>query len=123
MMPDVVFHEYGHGVNDNLYRSMARRSACRTARCTKGLADVNAAMIQDNPGRRERLLRPRHGAAYAEQHEALARGSKQCDPHLTGLIVGGAFWDLREAIGLALTEHLAHFMKWGTPETRTTAWR
>src|SRR6185295_9487294 len=35
------------------------------------------------------------------------------DPHVTGLIVAGAMWDLRESIGLTLAERLGHLAKYG----------
>src|SRR5206468_11944837 len=37
------------------------------------------------------------------------------DPHQTGLIIAGAFWDLRQAIGLPTAAHLVHFAKYGVP--------
>ncbi|MEK9138268.1 MAG: T9SS type A sorting domain-containing protein, partial [Bacteroidota bacterium] len=36
--------------------------------------------------------------------------------HNDGLIIGGAFWDLRVATSLATARYLSHFAKYGTPD-------
>jgi len=114
-MPDVIFHEYGHGVNDNLYIQHGSPFGLSNGALHEGLADVNAAMIQDNPDGGKGFFGP--GTVLRTLNNTKHWPEDQSgDPHLTGLIIGGAFWDLREAAGLATTEHLVHFMKWGTPD-------
>jgi hypothetical protein len=38
------------------------------------------------------------------------------DPHITGLIIAGTFWDLRIATSLQVARELSHFAKWGVPD-------
>jgi Zn-dependent metalloprotease len=38
-------------------------------------------------------------------------------PHLDGQIIGGAFWDLRDALGAEETDALVHFARYGHPST------
>jgi hypothetical protein len=113
-MPDVVYHEYGHGVNDNLYAA-AGASFMSNGALHEGMADVNAAFIQDSPlggkgffGPGTVLRRLDLGNRWPEDRSG--------DPHLTGLIIAGAFWDLRQAVGLSVAARLAHFAKYGTPD-------
>src|SRR5439155_10420279 len=41
---------------------------------------------------------------------------QSADPHTTGLILAGAYWDLAQSLGFASAGHLAHFAKYGTPD-------
>ena len=42
-MPDVVFHEYGHGINDKLYIQYGSPSGMNNGALHEGLADVDVA--------------------------------------------------------------------------------
>jgi len=114
-MPDVVFHEYGHGVNDNLYFQEGSFSGMINGAVHEGMADVNAAFFQDDPlggkgffGPGTYLRSADNTNRYPDDHVG--------EVHEDGLIISGAFWDLRQAIGLPLAEQLAHFAKYGLPD-------
>src|SRR5262249_11897163 len=114
-MPDVVYHEYGHAVNDNLYRQEGSVLGMINAALHEGTADVNAAFIEDNPD---------IGKGFYGQGTMLrsVNNTKRWpndandDPHITGLIIGAAFWDLRRAVGLSVARRLAHYAKYGLPD-------
>ncbi len=116
--PSVVYHEYGHGVNDKLYQQAGKEGMINGA-THEGMADVVAAMIQDEhrvgidelgPGTQIRDLK--NTKRYPE--DAVGQ------VHADGEIIGGAFWDLREATSLATAERLSHFAKYGTPDDEDT---
>lgn len=114
-MADVVYHEYGHGVNDNLYLQAGSIFGMLSGALHEGLADVNAAMIRDNPVIGDGFFGPGTMIRTIDNarrwpHDAAGDG------HITGLIVGGAVWDLRENIGLGAATDLAHFAKYGMPD-------
>jgi len=114
-LPDVVYHEYGHAVNDNLYIQQGLLSGMTNAALHEGLADVLAAFIQDNPAMGKGFLGL--GTALRTIDNTLRWPDDQSgDPHETGLIVGGALWDLREALGLPLASQLFHFARYGLPD-------
>jgi Zn-dependent metalloprotease len=114
-MPDVVYHEYGHGLNDNLYLQAGAAFGMLNGALHEGFADVAAAFIQDTPEMGKGFFGP--GTVLRDLDNANRWPDDDSgDPHLTGLILGGAFWDLREAIGLAAAESLSHFAKYGLPD-------
>jgi hypothetical protein len=114
-MADVVYHEYGHGVNDNLYIQAGAPFGMMSGALHEGLADVNAAMIRDNPVIGDGFFGPGTMIRTTDNTRRWPHDDAG-DGHITGLIVGGAMWDLREAIGLTPAARLAHFAKYGTPD-------
>ena len=114
-MPDVVYHEYGHGVNDKLYIQAGSPTGMDNGALHEGMADVLAAMIQDTPHMGKGFFGP--GTVLRELANTKHwPEDESSDPHMTGLIIGGAFWDLRVAAGLTLASRLSHFAKYGTPD-------
>jgi len=113
-MPDVVYHEYGHGVNDKLYIAEGA-GGMNNGALHEGTADVLAAMIQDTPHAGKGFFGP---GTVLRELDNTRRWPQDAsgDPHTTGLIIGGAFWDLREAVGLTVAANLAHFAKYGLPD-------
>jgi hypothetical protein len=114
-MPDVVYHEYGHGVNDNQYVQAGAPFGMTNGALHEGMADVLAAFVQDDPGVGKGFFGPGtilRTIDNTNRYPADLSG----DTHVTGLIVAGAFWDLRQAIGLAGASRLAHFARYGIPD-------
>jgi Zn-dependent metalloprotease len=48
-MPSVIYHEYGHGINDKLYEQAGSYFGMINGATHEGLADVSAALIEDDP--------------------------------------------------------------------------
>lgn len=114
-MPDVVYHEYGHGVNDNLYEQAGSVFGMQSGALHEGLADVLAAFILDDPVVGKGFFGPGTSIRTVDNTNYWPDDASG-DGHITGLIVAGAWWDLREAIGLAAAESLSHYSKYGTPD-------
>jgi hypothetical protein len=114
-MPDVVYHEYGHGVNEHIYYLAGQPAGMFNGALHEGLADVLAAFIQDDPNVGKGFFGP---GTVLRTIDNQARWPQDASPdgHITGLIIGGAFWDLRQAAGLAVASSLSHFAKYGTPD-------
>ena len=114
-MPDVVYHEYGHGVNDKLYIQAGSPTGMNNGALHEGMADVLASMIQDTSHMGKGFFGP--GTVLRELANTLRWPQDASgDPHATGMIIGGAFWDLRLTVGLAVAARLSHFAKYGTPD-------
>ena len=114
-MPDVIYHEYGHGVNDNLYIQAGSGIGMWNGALHEGLADVLSAMVQDNPVMGKGFFGP--GTSLRTLDNTLRwpeDGSP--DGHISGLILGGAVWDLRQSTGLATAARLSHLAKYGIPD-------
>lgn len=113
----VMYHEYGHSVNALLYQSQGATNGMINISCNEGHADLFSTMIQDEP---------RMGlGAWTNEPDKIIRTLKndlvypdniQPDGHYNGQILGGAFWDLKEATNLDYVRHLSHFTKYGLPD-------
>ncbi len=114
---DVVYHEFGHRVNHARYSQAAGSNVnINDGSLNEGFADVISALMRDDPrigrsffGNTSRILRT------IENTRQFPRDIST-DPHISGLIVAGAFWDLRKAIGLKETERLFHQMCYLRPD-------
>ncbi len=110
----VVYHEYGHGINHRQYQQAGVGQGMTNGALHEGLADVTAVYLQDvdfvSPGWTLRAL------------ENTRRYPEDILPevHYDGQIVGGAMWDLRQAIGLQAARPLHHFARWGAPDDNNT---
>jgi len=96
-LADVVFHEFGHSVH---YHSIIAGMGAFDISLSEGLADYNAANLNEDPAigrgfyRTDEALRD----IDPEGLEKVWPDDQNADPHLTGLIVSGALWDLRKAL-------------------------
>jgi hypothetical protein len=114
-MPDVVYHEYGHGVNEHVYYLAGQPSGMNNGALHEGMADVLACFIQDDPNVGKGFFGPGTILRTIDNFKHWPQDANS-DPHLAGLIIGGAFWDLRQAVGLTVAARLSHFAKYGTPD-------
>jgi Zn-dependent metalloprotease len=114
-MPDVVYHEYGHGINDKLYQQLGQGNGMINGAVHEGMADVAASVIVDDPRVGRGFFGP---GTILRNIDNTARYPENVsgDPHITGLILAGAFWDLRETTDLETFRYLSHFAKYGLPD-------
>ena len=113
-MPDVVYHEYGHAINDKLYISQGAPFGMINGALHEGTADINAALLLDNPQVGRGFFGP--GTHLRDLANTNRWPQDDGEIHYAGQIIGGAFWDLRQSVGLAIARHLAHFAKYGIPD-------
>ncbi|MCP4678279.1 MAG: hypothetical protein GY854_22755 [Deltaproteobacteria bacterium] len=104
MVGDIVYHEYGHGIH--MYSIIPGVGSYEGA-VGEGFADTLASSItldyQVGP------YFTKNGGAVRELETNLVWPDDQTsDPHQTGLIVGGALWDLRKAFIAEYNEDDAH---------------
>lgn len=114
-MPDVVYHEYGHGVNDRVYAEAGAPGGLVNGALHEGLADVLAAFVQDDPNAGKGFFGPGTILRSLDNDQRWPQDAN-VDPHVAGLILSGALWDLREAVGLPVAASLSHFAKYGVPD-------
>ncbi|MAT38859.1 MAG: hypothetical protein CL946_04570 [Ectothiorhodospiraceae bacterium] len=113
-LPSVIYHEFGHGINTYLYTSLIGRRTINGA-MEEGNADITSNMILDAPQiglgmfvAGGMLRNSNNNNRYPENVTGAI--------HTDGMILSGAVWDTREAIGLETTARLAHYAKYGTPD-------
>ena len=108
---DVVYHEYGHGVTDQQYRPLAPSGAMHEA-----FSDYMGCTMGNQP----RLGRGFRGPGTIVRNLDNMRrypDDLMGEVHRDGLILGGALWDLREALGPVITDRLWHFARYGAADT------
>jgi Zn-dependent metalloprotease len=111
----VLYHEYGHGINDRQYAQAGENFGMVNGAMHEGLADVNCIYIQElnyvSPGWIIRDLD--NNNSYPDDIIDQV--------HNDGLIVGGAMWDMWQNIGdIEHCRNLYHFARWGTPNDPNT---
>ncbi len=116
---DVLYHEYGHSVNTNFYKSLGTDMV--NGACHEALADLNAALATDFSkigygaftGNPTKVIRDLDNTnKYPDDIEEEAHHDSQ--------ILSGAFWDIREEKGIDYTAHLSHFSRYGLPDDPDT---
>ena len=110
---DVVFHEFGHSFHNH---SALPGMGAFESNLSEGLADFNAANYTEDSGigRGFDLTDAASREIDPVGTEAQYPRDLNADPHVSGLIISGALWDLRKAAilalghadGVALTEKL-----------------
>ena len=118
-IPDVIYHEYGHAINQFLYTRL-RGSGMGNGTLGEATADINANMIRDDP---------RIGIGFRiTGDDGLIRNSDNNrvfpqdlvnEIHDDGMILSGAVWDMRKAIGIDAARALTHKVQYGTPDGTT----
>ncbi len=114
-MPSVVYHEYGHGVNDRLFQQAGAQFGMINGATHEGIADVLSAMVEDVPNIGRGFFGPGTTLRFisnTRRYPDNVTGSSHSD----GLIIGGAFWDLRQLTSREVARDLFHFARWGTPD-------
>lgn len=107
---DVVYHEYTHNTIYHLYGGQMIGYSGESGAMNEGFADYFALSINDNPVQGESVKVNRdHSVNYTMSQFNDIPGFPDYIPqgiHLNGMIIGGACWDVHEAIGASLTNEL-----------------
>ena len=113
--PAVMYHEYGHAINDLFYKE--RKAEFNNGACHEALADVNANMILDDPiGTQKIFINKPDEYIRNSDNNAIYPDSMNGEPHNDGLILAGAFWDLRKLTSRETAYRLSHFARYELPD-------
>ncbi|NLI79483.1 MAG: hypothetical protein GX442_23935 [Candidatus Riflebacteria bacterium] len=113
----VIYHEYAHAV---LHRIVALEYAGEAGAINEGQADYFAASLSGEP-RIGEWVAAKAGLPFLRTLDNTLHYPEDCtnEVHDDGRIWGGALWDLRRALGPAVTDRLVHaghfFLKPGEP--------
>ena len=111
----VVYHEYAHAIIDKLMISMGF-SIYQNRAADEAQADVFSTMIENSPVFAPGFFGPGTSTRNLTSFKKYPNDVDPNSPHLTGLILSGAFWDLKERTSPELVIRLAHFAKYGAPD-------
>ncbi|MBI5646063.1 MAG: hypothetical protein HY962_03960 [Ignavibacteriae bacterium] len=117
---DVVYHEFGHGIQQFMYTKI-RRSGISNQALGEAMSDIVAMMIRDDPrlGIGFFVDGPNEGTLRNADNNYVYPKDIFPEYHDNGQILTGAVWDMRKAIGLDITRTLTHFTLYGTPDATT----
>jgi Zn-dependent metalloprotease len=113
---DVVYHEYGHGINDKLYQQLGATFGMQNGALHEGLADVLATLFEDDPELGQGFYISTTQGIRNVDNTRRYPDDVMGQVHNDGLVIGGAFWDLRLLVGVDTAARLAHFAKYGLPD-------
>lgn len=112
----VVYHEYGHAIIDKLFIEMGFNQGYFNRAADEAQADVFATMIENSPVFAPGFFGPGTSTRNLASFKRFPTDVDPTSPHFTGLILSGAFWDLKTKTSPALVNRLAHFAKYGAPD-------
>ncbi|NOY06945.1 MAG: T9SS type A sorting domain-containing protein [Chlorobi bacterium] len=119
-MADVIYHEYGHGINQIMYQALGREKGMVNGALNEATADIQANLILDDPrigiGFRKPSNPPNFGIIRNSDNDYKYPEDLKGEVHRDGMILTGAMWDTRKNIGLDITRKLAQFVRHGTPD-------
>lgn len=117
-MPDIYFHEYGHSINKLLYDNLSKSNyGMLNLACNEALADINSVIYTGVS-----KVGAGYNAAYPSTPIRNVENSKvyptdiESDDHNTGLILSGAFWDLKKTTSMDYIKKVSHFARYGMPD-------
>ncbi|MFN3940777.1 MAG: M36 family metallopeptidase, partial [Chitinophagales bacterium] len=94
---DVVYHEYGHGINYDLYASLGDPGGMNNGAMQEGYADVWGYTITENPILGQGFSGG--SGTYVRRYDAEPKvypADLVGEVHADGEIIAGAWWDLYE---------------------------
>ena len=117
LFADVVYHEYTHGITDFMYRPIGGLIGPIGAAIHEGLSDYFACTLTNEPLLGEFLSGT--GALRNLENTLLWPEDRDAgnEPHANGEILAGALWDVRDIIGPAAADRVAHAARQHFPQT------
>lgn len=111
----VVYHEYGHAINDRFYQQQGAITGLNSITLHEALADITSCLMLDEPQFALGWFGPGTFTRNLDNSNIYPQ-SVVGQQHTDGLILGGAFWDLRELTTPEIAYNLAHYAKYGLPD-------
>lgn len=120
---DIVYHEFGHAIHDH---EIIAGVGMYVLAASEGFADFNAASMTNDTGIGRGLYFSDDPAREIDppNREYRYPDDVKLDAHATGLIVSGALWDLRKAVGVDVANTIFYGVmrrSYDLPSTYTAA--
>lgn len=111
----VIYHEYGHAINDHLYIQAGQPLGLRNPTLQEAFSDIYSCLLLDESLFAMGWTGPGTGTRNLNNNNSYP-SSLVGQQHSDGLILGGAFWDLGLLTSPELAYELSHYAKYGTPD-------
>lgn len=117
LFSDVIYHEYNHGITHQIYPYFLLPYEDESGALDEAWSDYFACNITDEPliGEGDLII----GEPWMRNLDNTLRVPDDWvgEVHDDGRIMGGALWDLREALGPVVASALIHFARYNLAET------
>lgn len=115
-IPDVVYHEYGHGVSQFVYAPASPSGSEH-----EGFSDYIAATMTDQPLIGRGFYGPNTVLRTCDNNRQYPAPECGGEPHCEGEVIAAALWHMRQNLvtslghdpGVTLSDHLFHFARFG----------
>ncbi|MDT8325421.1 MAG: hypothetical protein RRA94_15010, partial [Bacteroidota bacterium] len=113
----VIHHEMGHGIHIWLTQKLTGRSPVNGA-IKEAVADMTTNLLRDDPRIGVGFLKGQANGGIIRNSQNTLRYPEDVvnEIHDDGMILTGAVWDVRKAIGIDATARLYHDAMYGTPD-------
>jgi len=113
----VIYHEIGHGIHIWLTNNLTGRPPVNGA-LKEAIADLTSNMLMDDPRIGVGFLKAGGSNGIIRNSDNKRRYPEHVvnEIHDDGMILTGAVWDVRKAIGLEHTARLYHKVMYGVPD-------
>ncbi len=113
----ILYHEYGHTVNQQLYYEVGAYQGMVNMSCHEALADIYAGFLLDDNKIGYKAFADTNKVIRNLKNNNKYPDDLESDSHINGLILGGSLWDLREMTSLDYGRWISHYTKkMGTPD-------
>lgn len=116
---EVLYHEYGHTYNNFFYKEVSGGSVSGLTNPSihEGMADVSSSMIWDVSAMGNGVFVDDPGRVLRDLDNTLRYPEDiEYDPHHNGMIIGGAFWDLRKYTSIEYLRQIVQKARYGLPD-------
>ncbi|MBN2541859.1 T9SS type A sorting domain-containing protein [bacterium] len=114
---EIIYHEYTHGVTHYIYPEDGLPYTGQSGAMDEGFSDYFACSMTGDPQVGERCYRSSSSEIMRTLDNIHSYPYNFIgEVHHDGTIFGGALWDLRDEIGLEITDSITHQARFGFPD-------
>jgi len=117
MFSDIVYHEYTHGVTDGIYPNGMLPYIDQPGALNEAWSDYFASTINGDPYMAEYIQGVFHSWFRNLENDLVFPRDWFGEVHYDSRFVSAALWEMRQTLGAAITDDLAHYARYALAET------
>lgn len=118
MFSDVIYHEYTHGVTDGIYPEGMLPYIDQPGALNEAWSDYFACTINEDPLMAERMQGNNPHSWFRNlENDMVFPQDWRGEVHGDSPFISGSLWIIRQELGAAFADSLAHFARYGLAET------
>ncbi|MBN1755345.1 T9SS type A sorting domain-containing protein, partial [bacterium] len=117
LFAEIIYHEYTHGVTHHIYPVGSLPYEGEPGAMDECFSDYFACSVTGDPDVAEGIYRGDPGRTFRTLNNSLGVSDMVGEVHYDGAVLGAVLWEIRDELGAALADSLAHNARFGYPET------